>query len=568
MKPRYSTALILLAWLLINIIQAYFTGLFNDEAYYFYYSRDLAWGYYDHPPLIALLIKAGYAIFQNELGVRFFFVLLSLGTILIIHKTAEVKDEKIFGLLVFSFLFLQVTGFMAFPDSPLLFFTAIFFLIYKKYSASYNATDAIWLGIAMAGMFYSKYLGVLIVFLTLLSNIKLLWKGSFWLAVAVTSLLFLPHLIWQYKNDFPPVYYHMLERSHDEVFRWSNFLDYLAGQLGQINPFLFIPVIYFLIIFKTSDKFDRALKFSALGCLILPFILMIKGRVEANWTMAGMIPLFIISYKMFEKKISFRRFLYITSGISLIFILLARIILINNFLPEEYKKLIRIDNYGWKEFSERISRKAGDKPVVFIGSYQNPSQYIFYTGKTAFSFNNALYRSNQYDLEGFEEELQGKEVLVITNRKNIPAEDQLEYNLMLSDSVRYPNGKYRVSIIDSNYRSYNFIRADVLIRSNEVKAGEKAEIPLILTNTGLQPVDFSEAAPSKVHLCYYFLQYGKPVVYEKAIDLSGIILKNDYQAVIEVNAPENPGTYYFKVSLKRGWMPAGINSRLVKVKVI
>ena len=77
MKQKPVLLLFLLFWLLINIIQACYTGLLNDEAYYFFYSRDMAWGYYDHPPLVALFIKSGYWILHNELGVRLLFVSLS-----------------------------------------------------------------------------------------------------------------------------------------------------------------------------------------------------------------------------------------------------------------------------------------------------------------------------------------------------------------------------------------------------------------------------------------------------------------------------------------------------------
>ena len=42
-----------------------------DEAYYFLWSRSLAFGYLDHPPMVALLIRASTDLFGNsELGVR------------------------------------------------------------------------------------------------------------------------------------------------------------------------------------------------------------------------------------------------------------------------------------------------------------------------------------------------------------------------------------------------------------------------------------------------------------------------------------------------------------------
>jgi hypothetical protein len=554
-------------WLILNLVQAYFTDLFHDEAYYFFYSRHLAWGYYDHPPLIALLIRTGYFIFNNELGVRLLFVMLSVGTILSIYKLSEVKNELLFGTMVFSFMIFQVTGFLAFPDALLLFFTALFFLIYKKYTENYGLKEALLLGLVMAGMFYSKYLGILIVFFTVLSNPRLLLKQSFWIAVLVTTVLFLPHLAWQYRHDFPSFYYHLLERSHDEIFRWSNFGDFILGQMGQVNPFLLIPVIYFLIIFKPGNAYDRALKFSAAGSLLLPFLLMIKGRVEANWTMAGLIPLFLLAYRMIEARPKIYRFIYISGGITFIFILFIRTLLIINFLPEQYSKMIKLDIYGWNAFSENVSKIAGDRPVVFVGSYQNPSQYNFYTGKAAFSFNNALYRNNQYDVESIEKQIQGKEALVIFTPNSVAPEDLKDFGISLSDSIRFPNDKYRYYVLEDNYHSYNYVPVEFHLENHTVKAGTELEIPVKIINPGEEEIYFSNVDSNKVYLACYLLQYGKPLIYKMFEEISSLVLKDEYKTSFRMKVPEKPGVYYLKVSIKSGWMPPGINSRLVKLKV-
>jgi hypothetical protein len=567
MTKRPILWIFLIFWLTINVLQAYFTGLLGDEAYYFFYSRDLALGYYDHPPLIAVLIRLGCSIFNYELGVRFMFVMLSLGTIFIIHKLSEVKNDLLFGLMIFSFMIFQITGFLALPDSILLFFTALFFLVYKRYCATNNLQNALLLGVVMAGMFYGKYLGILIVFFTVLSNYRLLARKSFWVAVLATTVLFIPHLVWQYRNDFPSFYYHLLERSHDEYFRWSNFGDFIVGQFGQTNPFLFIPILYFLILFKPLNDYDRALKFAAAGSLLLPFLFMIKGRVEANWTMAGLIPLFLIAYRMFENRPKIHRYLYITGGLTVLIVIMIRIILIYNFLPEKYARLVSLDTSGWKEVTKKISDLAEDRPVVFFGTYQNPSHYIFYTGKDAFSFNNALYRKNQYDLEGIEEQLQGREVMLVFPKKSIAADDLEKYGIVLNDSIRYPNGKYRSYLFEKNYRSYNFIQADILLENNEVQAGKVAYIPVSLRNTGDTPVTFADTTYRNVSLTYYLLQYGKPVIYEKFEDISGLVLKDTYKTSFSIPVPEKPGVYYLKVSIKSNYLPPGINSRLYKLRV-
>src|SRR5271167_1768679 len=63
-----ATALAMLAaqWLLIGRVELTF-----DEAYYTLWSRSLAWGYLDHPPMIAAWIRASTDLFgPSEFGVR------------------------------------------------------------------------------------------------------------------------------------------------------------------------------------------------------------------------------------------------------------------------------------------------------------------------------------------------------------------------------------------------------------------------------------------------------------------------------------------------------------------
>jgi len=83
---------ILLFWLLLNLVQAFFTELIHDEAYYYFYSTDLA----DHPPMLALLIKLGSFILPGELGVRLLIVLFSVAALMLFMKLAEVKNYLLF----------------------------------------------------------------------------------------------------------------------------------------------------------------------------------------------------------------------------------------------------------------------------------------------------------------------------------------------------------------------------------------------------------------------------------------------------------------------------------------
>jgi len=74
----------LLAWTALNIIQSATLELHADEAYYWLYSRFLDWGYFDHPPMVALFIRFGDSIMHNELGLRLLTITVSTGSIYIL----------------------------------------------------------------------------------------------------------------------------------------------------------------------------------------------------------------------------------------------------------------------------------------------------------------------------------------------------------------------------------------------------------------------------------------------------------------------------------------------------
>src|SRR5690606_26611588 len=114
--------------------------------------------------------------------------------------------------------------------APLLFFTALFLWSYRHFIENeYSSRGALLMAVCMAGLMYSKYHGALVIILVILSNLKLLRKPTFYMAVLVGIGLFLPHLLWQVHNDFPSLKYHLVERS--KGFKWSYFPDFLVNQL-------------------------------------------------------------------------------------------------------------------------------------------------------------------------------------------------------------------------------------------------------------------------------------------------------------------------------------------------
>src|SRR5690554_4800402 len=131
-KPSKIFLVFLVATFVLNLLQSVNTELLLDEAYYWYYSRNLAWGYFDHPPMVAWMVRLGSTIFPAELGVRFISCMLYSITIFLLWTLIDHPRKEKY-LLLFCVLFLSPTlfhayGFFTLPDTPLLFFTSLFLL--------------------------------------------------------------------------------------------------------------------------------------------------------------------------------------------------------------------------------------------------------------------------------------------------------------------------------------------------------------------------------------------------------------------------------------------------------
>jgi 4-amino-4-deoxy-L-arabinose transferase-like glycosyltransferase len=133
-NQRYSTQkcflLLPVFGFIIHLLQAIFTEINADEAYYFLYGKYPAWGYFDHPPMVALLSCISAFFFKGNLGARFLTVLIQIPTLWLIWLQLDKKENKstkdvlVFFIIAASMVMFAVCGFTATPDAPLLFFTA------------------------------------------------------------------------------------------------------------------------------------------------------------------------------------------------------------------------------------------------------------------------------------------------------------------------------------------------------------------------------------------------------------------------------------------------------------
>jgi dolichyl-phosphate-mannose-protein mannosyltransferase len=406
---KHHRLLFYCSWIILGLIQSRYTELLDDEAYYWVYSKFLDWGYFDHPPMVALLIKMGYSVFHNELGVRLIFLLLNVLSLFLIERLIEKKGSFLFYAIALSLAVLQLTGFVAVPDTPLIFFTALFFLSYKIFLQQSSLGNTFLLGVVVAALLYSKYHAVLIVFFVLLSNLKLFRRYQTYLAGLVALLFFIPHLLWQYQHDWISFRYHLFE-SNVNPYKFSFTLEYIGGQILLAGPLAGLILLPAAFLYHSRNIFEKGLKFTLAGIYLFFLLSSFRGRVEGNWTSPAIVPLIVLSHNFLAERPAWRKWLLWLLPVTMILVLFARIVMIADILPV---KAIKQRYHGWKDWPQVMEEKTKALPIVFENSYQRASKYWFYTGQISYSLNFYRERRNNYNFWPIEDSLLGKPVYIL-----------------------------------------------------------------------------------------------------------------------------------------------------------
>lgn len=464
---------ILGAWFIINLLQSVFTGLHSDESYYWMYSENLAWGYFDHPPMVALLIHIGHLLLPGEIGVRLILVLMSTATLaLIFNEIRETKNLFFATVFVLSFplVHTHIAGFMAIPDVPLLFFTMLFLILYRKFLEKPGIKLSVLLALVITAMIYSKYHAFLVVGFTVLSNLKLFRNKYFWLTVFLSLILLTPHIWWQIANEFPTFKYHLVERA--KPLRLKYVFPNIINQLLMAGPLTFVLIFWRLLKVDIKNKFTRALVFNILGFYILFFLLSFKNRIEAHWAAAIIPMLMLATYPLIKQepkiKLWFRR--------------LALPVIVLFFIYRIYLALDVIPNVGYTKITfynreahaMEIKDMAAGRKVGFFNNYAAISNYIFYTGDSAVHLSTPNYRFNQYDLWDEEKYGEGETLLAIQSKHFDPPHLQ-----------KMATGQMKGYIIIEEFQSLTGLELEV-VSAKTVENNLKFDIQL--TNTNQHPV--------------------------------------------------------------------------------
>ncbi len=274
-------------------------GLHGDEAQYWAWSKNLDFGYFTKPPMIAWVIAATTTLFGDaEWAVRLSSAPIHALTSYLVFRTARIIFDSltgfwaslIYGLMPAVWLSSQIVS----TDVTLLLFWVIALNAWTHLRQEGQSWRwAVQLGVAIglgllakyAMLFFLPALAICIVFDAPTRRALLNIKG---LAVAALALaLVTPNIIWNINHDFATLS-HTADNANlgkSIPFHPEELLTFLASQFGVFGPVSF-AVLLLAIWQAIRGKLGERAKWLALFCLSPLLIISFQAllsRANANW---------------------------------------------------------------------------------------------------------------------------------------------------------------------------------------------------------------------------------------------------------------------------------------------
>lgn len=262
-NPTYSriAALLVAGIVFLNLFYNAYLPIHPDEAYYWFWSQRPELGYFDHPPMIAYLIKLTTLFSDQVFFIRLVAILsIIVSSYFIYRLTARIANEKAALIALVIYLSLPVTQISATittPDSALLIFWSG--ALYFGYRALFESrVRDIYLTGGFLGLgLVSKIPAILLIgilgLMILLKRRSLLASVHTWLAFGLVFLLFGGVLYWNSQHEWISFTFQYAHGSTgDFAVSLRAIGEYLGGLVLLLTPLLFLLAIY--IFFKSPLK--------------------------------------------------------------------------------------------------------------------------------------------------------------------------------------------------------------------------------------------------------------------------------------------------------------------------
>ena len=459
LSPASAAILVIALTTVFRFFYCTWLPILPDEAYYFQWSRHLDASYFSKGPAVAYTIAAGAWIWgANNLGVRFFAVMLSAGTawqMFLLARRWYDETTALIAVLITNVVPLYALGAVVMTIDPL---SAFFWIwaanLFSRAIQRDRLSDWLLTGFAVGSGFLAKYLNALelvafLAFLLLIpSRRRLLLQPRFWLMLAVAVLCASPVFWWNWQHGWVSVdqlaHRGNLNGGHFEL-HLSTFLNFLELQALVVSPWLFLALLISagLVIARRFDKKSAAtnegellLLLLFLSVFLLYFVLSFHLREEPNWPAVSYLSLIIIMASQWRRilparsrplKSDARPFIVLAFS----FAWLQTLLLHDTQylpLPQKLDPMGRV--VGWSEIAARLNDLLQEQhaDILIADAYKEASAFSFYLPDKAFIYTlRHSPPSNQYDFWPGYAEAHPQRALWITG-ESTPAALQHDFN--------------------------------------------------------------------------------------------------------------------------------------------
>ncbi len=388
--------------LLIRLLCIGSNDLLVEEAYYWNYSAHLDFGYLDHPPMVAMLIKIFTTIFgTNEFGVRIASILCWVGAALFSFKLTRLikPGAGLYAVMLLSILpFFFLHSLVITPDIPLIIcWSASLYYLYQalvleKQSSWYIA--GIWLGLGMLSKYSIVLLGpAAILYLIIVPHARVWFlRKEPYICLLITVLMFTPVIYWNATHEWVSFIFQSTRRFEDPSS--FSFHQLLGLFIAFLTP---LGVLGFLALFKKSTperrlfdvKTRRFLQIFALVPLAVFSIFSFTHTIKFNWigpSLVAIVPWLAILID--RAKPALRKGWLITAVILLLFYCSMLFCIIFG-TPEDINRKLFSKYIAWNDLVRQVHAVAVDVEttthttplIVPMDLYNIGSELAFYQAK-------------------------------------------------------------------------------------------------------------------------------------------------------------------------------------------
>ena len=275
--------------------------LSGDEAYFWEWSRHLALGYYDHPPLVAWVLALATRLLpaSSELAVRLPAIVAMLACAVVCRRfalrlaaplgldgAARERAACVSGLLVLAVPVLAFFGVYASGDPLLYLCWALAMDLGWRAASDGNRGAWLGLGLAVGAGLQAKFLFALFLpayaLFLLSATERRRWfaRRELWLAAGVAALVNLPFLLWNARHGWVTFRFNLSAR-HDFVDGWVALIELAASQALVLTPVVFLWAVL------ASARILRRWRASSSAELYLALLFAVPLAAHASASLGG-----------------------------------------------------------------------------------------------------------------------------------------------------------------------------------------------------------------------------------------------------------------------------------------